>query len=129
MVKKKIIPLILCIFHKAIQTCADHSSILRMVTVMATETSVVTLIQGIFASGAVDIVQPDLAAALAKVRSMGSSQCLSTAHLPADHLGIIEVPAVIAHAAPGTSELDLHSAGALPAPPDQPNRCGVHTEF
>ena len=43
----------------------------------------------------------------------------STAQLPAHHVGIIQVPAVITDGAPGALVKDLHSPGAGTAPVHQ----------
>lgn len=66
--------------------------------------------QGGLIARAVDIVQENAAHPRAESGPQEGRHGLATAKLPADHVGILDRPAVITHSAPGISMADFHSA-------------------
>ena len=82
-----------------------------MVPAVVGETAAVrALRQGGLVARAVDIVQENAAHPRAESGPREGRHGLATAKLPADHVGILDGPAVITHGAPGIGMADFHSA-------------------
>ena len=67
-------------------------------------------------SSTVHIVQPDGPWSCPEVSRPQGTEGFSTAQLPAHHVSIVQVPAVITDGAPGALVKDLHSPGAASTP-------------
>ena len=79
-------------------------------------------------SCAVQVVQPDGPWSRPEVSRPHGTEGFSTAQLPAHHVGIIQVPAVITDDAPGALVKDLHPPGAGTAPVHQAELSAVWGE-
>jgi hypothetical protein len=79
-------------------------------TVVGKPATVQTLPQPGFRSHALHIIQDNGAQASLKMGSADGYHSPTTAQLPAHHLGIPQVPAVITHCAPAAIEVELHAA-------------------
>ena len=96
-------------------TLTDYPSIFIVATVMDAMANMCALRERRLMASAADIIQPDLSTARSKMSTGRSTQGWSTANLSANHFSIRHVPDVIAHSAPGATDLYLHSprAGAV----------------
>ena len=90
-------------------TLTDYPSIFMVATVMVAMAIMSALRERRLIASAADIIQPDRSTALSKMSTGKSAQGWSTAHLSANHFSIRYVPSIIAHSAPGATDLYLHS--------------------
>lgn len=70
-------------------------------------------------TGALDVLQPDLPASCAKHRTVQGGLGQAAPQLQAHHVGLAEVPAVVAHGAPLVVAKHLHPARAPVLPVHQ----------
>lgn len=72
-------------------------------------------------AAALDVLQPDLPAAGAEHRAVQGRLGQAAAQLQAHHVGLVQVPAVVAHRPPLVVAEQLHPAGAPVVPVHQPD--------
>lgn len=82
-----------------------------------------TLAQRSFLPPALHVIQENGASALAKGEGPRYWQCQATAQLTTHHVGIHNVPVIIANTAPGTAVHDLQAPSAAAWAPYQPQFC------
>ena len=78
-----------------------------------------TIVNGIFTSGTVDIVQPDLTTSSTKVGGLWSTKSARISQLTAYDTRIIHIPDVIAYSSPCTVVEYLYSPLTVPASSDK----------
>ena len=103
-------------------TLTDYPSIFMVVTVMVAIAIMSALRERRLMAIAPDFIQPDLSTARSKMSHHWSTQGWSTANLSANHFSIRYVPDVIAHSAPGATDLYLHSPRTATAAIHQPHK-------
>jgi len=98
-------------------TFTDNTGVLLVTTVVGPQLYECTLCEVWFVPAAVGIIQPDGPLALSKTGATWCRQHPPAAQLPTHHLGINQVPVIIANCAPLAPEEDLHPAraGAVPS--------------
>ena len=96
-------------------TWANDSSIFMVATIVVEPASVPALPEIGLRPWAHHVIQGDGTRARAKVGISWGWDCISTAQLPAHHLGILNVPVVIAHCSPLATMVDFHT----------PSTCGM----
>ena len=109
-------------------TWADDPSILLVSAVMLPPTPGRALPHVRLISCAVQVIQPDGSWSRPEVSRPRGIEGFSTAQLPAHHVGIVQVPAVITDGAPGALVKDLHSPGTGTAPVHQAELSAVWGE-
>lgn len=72
-------------------------------------------------AAALDVLQPDLSAPGAEHRAVQGRFRQAASHLQAHHVGLAQVPAVVAHRPPLVVAEHLHPAGAPVVPVHQPD--------
>lgn len=102
-------------------TSANDPSVLVVAAVVLPPAQVEAVGQASLAAAAAHVIQQDGPAAVAEGAEDGGGEGGATAQLPAHHLGIGEVPVVVADGAPGAAVPHLHPPTAAPVPVRQPH--------
>lgn len=104
-------------------TITQDRHIFIVKAVVDTPAPAATLAQRRFLPTAFHIIQENGPSALAKGEGPRHRQCQPTAQLTTHHVGIHNVPVIVANAAPGTAVHDLQAPSAAAWTPYQPQLC------
>lgn len=91
-------------------TCADDAGVLVVAAVVGEPAAVQAPPECALGPHALHVVQGDGALASAEMRPPGGRHSLAAGQLPAHHLGIAQVPAVVTHGPPAAIVVQLHAA-------------------
>lgn len=111
-------------------TSADDAGILVVPAVVLPPAQVEAIRQVSLQASTIHVVQKNGPGTVTKVAQDSGRDRRPAAHLPADHLGIGEIPIVVTHRAPGVAVQNLHPALAAAVPIRQPDvaTCGSDPE-
>lgn len=104
-------------------TIADDSHVLVVVAVVDAPSVAPALAQCRLLALAVHVVQEDGPAPLAEGHGCRHGDGVAAAQLATHHVGVYDVPVVVAHRAPGSVVEDLHAALAPAGPVGQAQLC------
>lgn len=104
-------------------TITQDGHIFIVKTVVDTPAPAATLAQRSFLPAALHVIQENRPSALAKGEGPRYRQCQATAQLTTHHVGIYNIPVIVANAAPGTTVHDLQASSAAAWAPYQPQLC------
>jgi len=102
-------------------TSANDAGVLVMAAVVLSPAQVEAVGQASLAAAAAHVIQQDGPAAVAEGAEDGGGEGSAAAQLPAHHLGVGEVPVVVADGAPRAAVPHLHPPAAAPVPVRQPH--------
>ena len=101
-------------------TCTDDAGILHVPAVVHTPAVVPAHLEGGLVPTALHVIQEDAARAEAEACVARGGRGLAAAQLPAHHLGITQVPHVVAHCPPSAAVVHLHATLAAVPPAGEP---------
>ena len=102
------------------RTCTDDAGILHVPAVVHTPAVVPAHLEGGLVPTALHVIQEDAARAEAEACVARGGRGLAAAQLPAHHLGITQVPHVVAHCPPSAAVVQLHATLAAVPPAGEP---------